>query len=163
VIISDYSSGQPNGKFTEQIPSPPPKPQQKRRIWLLILAILIIAAVAVTSVMPNIQSDAATPTASRQRMVAATSDLQCATRGRIARNQIVTICDGRQAISVLEGPVTSAREMHLLQAGERVTVVGGPACPDGATWWQVRTSNRITGWVDEGDEQVGFYLCPANN
>lgn len=36
-----------------------------------------------------------------------------------------------------------------LDKGTAITIIGGPACAHEGTWWQVRTSNGLIGWMRE--------------
>jgi hypothetical protein len=155
--------GQTNNDYRELSPLSPPTKKEKQNNWLWIIIVFVILVIAGMFLSSVTGGDEATPTASRQQLIGATADPQCATRGRIIKNQLVQMCSNGQLVLILENSLTSARRLHQLQTGETATIVGGPACPDGATWWQISTSNKITGWVDEGDEQVGFYICPVNN
>lgn len=44
-------------------------------------------------------------------------------------------------------PSTTAGILTTLAAGANLTVTGGPTTASGFTWWQVRTSANVTGWV----------------
>jgi hypothetical protein len=47
-----------------------------------------------------------------------------------------------------------------MDEGVEFNIVGGPACADGYTWWEVQTDDGIRGWSAEGDAD-GYFMEPA--
>lgn len=47
-----------------------------------------------------------------------------------------------------------------MEEGTTFSVIGGPQCQGGFTWWQVRTPNGTTGWSAEGDLNT-YFMEPA--
>jgi hypothetical protein len=105
-----------------------------------------------------------TPTAALQKAVAPVSvssaAQQCNIETRITRNQRVYVCNAKSQAVILQAPLTSANVVYRPQLNERLTVVEGPSCPDGANWWRVKTQTNVIGWVDEGSEVAGYSICP---
>ncbi len=70
------------------------------------------------------------------------------------------VADGEAPNRLRSAPSTSAQQIGLLQPGEEMEVVGGPACADGYVWWQVR-AGTLTGWTVEGALPDTYYLEPV--
>lgn len=63
---------------------------------------------------------------------------------------------------VREAPGRNSTKIGLIQPGEEVEILDGPACADGWVWWQVRSlGTGLTGWTAEGDEN-NRWLVPAH-
>jgi Bacterial SH3 domain len=62
------------------------------------------------------------------------------------------------ANNVRSQPNTSAEQVGQLAAGAQFTVVGGPICADGFTWWRVAQNDTNLGWTAEGD--ADYWLGP---
>jgi serine/threonine-protein kinase len=57
-------------------------------------------------------------------------------------------------------PKTGSTIVGLLQPGEKMEIVGGPACSDQWVWWQIRSLvSSLTGWTAEGDTTT-YWLVP---
>jgi hypothetical protein len=52
-------------------------------------------------------------------------------------------------------PTTSAEQVAELSPGRGVSILEGPTCQEGYTWWHVRTPNDLLGWINEHGES-GF-------
>lgn len=53
-----------------------------------------------------------------------------------------------------------AEVIALLQPGEKVEILGGPACASQMIWWQVRSlASGLSGWTAEGDGKT-YWLVP---
>lgn len=59
-------------------------------------------------------------------------------------------------------PAVSTGVEVQLYGGNRLTVVGGPSCNGGYTWWRVENVNGRRGWIAEGDWE-GYFLLPARD
>ncbi len=55
----------------------------------------------------------------------------------------------------------AANRIAVLFKGDRVRIVGGPACAHDGTWWQVETENSLRGWVREYVLPQGYLLEPV--
>ncbi len=52
--------------------------------------------------------------------------------------------------------------LGLIEPGERVEVVDGPACENNVVWWFIRSLEQdLTGWTVEGDQE-DYWLVPLN-
>ena len=61
---------------------------------------------------------------------------------------------------VRKKPNTSSAILGYLQPGEKMEIIGGPACADEWVWWQVRSlASNLTGWTAEGDKTT-YWLVP---
>jgi hypothetical protein len=58
-------------------------------------------------------------------------------------------------------PDREAEVLGQMMPGEKFTVLDGPRCADGWTWWRVRSRVQdLEGWTSEGDERT-YWLQPA--
>jgi hypothetical protein len=40
-------------------------------------------------------------------------------------------------------------------------IMGGPACSDGALFWEIQGPGGLTGWVAEGgNSEDPYFICP---
>lgn len=62
---------------------------------------------------------------------------------------------------VRSAPGLSSPNIARLYAGMDFDVVGGPACADRMTWWQIRRDDGIEGWAAESDRD-GYYMRPID-
>jgi hypothetical protein len=58
-----------------------------------------------------------------------------------------------------QAPSTSSARLGSIPAGGRMTVIGGPRCANGYTFWQVNYDGDI-GWTAEGDNSE-YYIAPV--
>jgi hypothetical protein len=62
---------------------------------------------------------------------------------------------------VRSDPDRDAQVLGQLMPGEKFTVLDGPRCADGWTWWFVRSrAQELEGWTSEGDAET-YWLQPA--
>jgi hypothetical protein len=56
----------------------------------------------------------------------------------------------------------SGKVIHEIPRGTIVTVIGGPRCGGGHTWWEIRLPDQRIGWSSEGwvDESF-YYMAPV--
>lgn len=60
------------------------------------------------------------------------------------------------------GPDKRADLIGQIQPGERIEILGGPICEDGATWWEIRSlATGMKGYTLEGDNTT-YWLEPVN-
>lgn len=71
------------------------------------------------------------------------------------RGQVV---DDNESLNLRGGPGTDYNVLLRIESGEVFFVVGGPACADGYTWFQVKYDSQ-TGWIAEGD-LTEYYVVP---
>jgi|GEM_PF-3106562 len=74
----------------------------------------------------------------------------------IGMNARVTFTDGtplRVRANPGEAIITSIAE------GTEFTIIGGPLCLDGYTWWQIELADGTIGWSAEGDSE-DYYIEP---
>lgn len=65
-----------------------------------------------------------------------------------------------EGLNIRGEPGMDKAKIHLLQPNDRVSIVKGPECADGALWWYVETlKGNYEGWVREGD-QSDYWLIP---
>ena len=69
----------------------------------------------------------------------------------------VTFTDGTQ-LRIRRDPAGS--RYSAMDEGVEFNIVGGPACADGYTWWEVQTDDGTRGWSAEGDAD-GYFMEPA--
>jgi hypothetical protein len=60
---------------------------------------------------------------------------------------IYTITDAGADLNLRAEPSLTGVVLRMLQAGDIVTILGGPVEADGYTWWQVQAEDGSTGWV----------------
>ncbi len=61
---------------------------------------------------------------------------------------------------VREQPTVKGKYLRDVPPGEFVTIINGPRCADGYTWWQIKQKNGLTGWTAEGDK-TSYWLVPS--
>jgi len=72
------------------------------------------------------------------------------------------VCTAYDRLVVHSAPRRSSSEVTRLEPSTYVTVVGGPTCTDGWSWWEIRTDSGSVGWVAEGGDNVDqYFICPA--
>lgn len=60
-----------------------------------------------------------------------------------------------------EGPARSYAEQRRLVPGADLKIIGGPACANNWSWWEVETESGYTGWMAEGGDATDpYFLCP---
>jgi hypothetical protein len=59
-------------------------------------------------------------------------------------------------------PSLNAEQIGQINAGETVTIIGGPSCADNIVWWQVSFGSQI-GWTAEGLPPDIYYLEPVGD
>ncbi|GEM_PF-1876101 len=58
-------------------------------------------------------------------------------------------------------PNRSAAALTDLGPGTVFTIVGGPSCANGWSWWQIETSAGELGWISEGGDAIDpYFICP---
>ena len=55
----------------------------------------------------------------------------------------------------------SRTRVERLPAGSIMTVLDGPECRNGYTWWNVEIESGATGWIAEGRVEEGYFLAPT--
>lgn len=73
----------------------------------------------------------------------------------------VTFTDGTP-LRLRATPGTTGTFLRDMQEGTPFTIIGGPSCVDGYTWWQVQLDNGSTGWAAEGDPDT-YFMEPLNS
>ena len=72
------------------------------------------------------------------------------------------VCTRSEGVAVRTEPSTLGELITRLATGSALQVIGGPACANGYSWWQVRTLNGSTGWMAEGgDAEDPYFICPV--
>jgi len=90
-----------------------------------------------------------------------TSSCPGAPAQRMIVNQRGYVCTQSDSVRLRDAPYRSASTLIQLAKGTQFTVVGGPACADNWSWWQVKTDAGQTGWVSEGGDNVDpYFICP---
>lgn len=72
--------------------------------------------------------------------------------GVVARS---TIIDG-SPLNVRSAPSTSAQVARIIPEDTRFTIIGGPVCANGYTWWAVQLEDGLDGWVAESGAEFYF-------
>ena len=101
---------------------------------------------------------------------------------RVSNGDTVIVCTKRDRLIVFTEPNTPEHnkdEIFRVYPGSQLLIVGGPACSDDSTWWQVLirantkaafgqtelsdffyTTHDAIGWVREGsDDKDPYYIC----
>jgi hypothetical protein len=80
---------------------------------------------------------------------------------RIVVGERASVCTKSDRVRVRESPGVFGEELTRLEPGTTFRVVKGPRCADNWSWWRIRTSDGIVGWVAEGgDEKDPYFICP---
>lgn len=71
------------------------------------------------------------------------------------------VCTQSDRVRLRSAPLKSAATLVYLSPGTQFSVIGGPACADSWSWWNVRLSDGTTGWLSEGGDAVDpYFICP---
>ncbi len=63
--------------------------------------------------------------------------------------------------NVRSGPFKVSDVIGQIQPGEKVEIIGGPACDNGTVWWEIRSlSTGLRGYTLEGDKTT-YWLEPV--
>jgi hypothetical protein len=80
---------------------------------------------------------------------------------RMIVNERGRVCTQSDSVRLRSAPARSASTLIQLKPDTLFTVIGGPACSDDWSWWNVRLEDGTTGWVSEGgDEADQYFICP---
>jgi hypothetical protein len=95
---------------------------------------------------PTREGPSSCPYAPRQRV-------QVADRARV--------CTGRERLVLHAQPQRRGSEVTRLEPGTLFTVMDGPVCSNGWSWWKIHTDSGTVGWVAEGGTAVDpYFICP---
>jgi len=83
-------------------------------------------------------------------------------RPRLHAGIIAVVAPGIGPLNVRALPAVGTGIRDQLYAGNRVTVLSGPSCNGGLTWWRVETRASVHGWVAEGT-WLRYWLIPARD
>lgn len=78
---------------------------------------------------------------------------------RLARNEIGRVSPG-YANNLRAQPLRSGEKVGEIPGGQTFTVLDGPQCGDGLTWWFV-AYNGVNGWTVEGQSGEYFLIPPT--
>jgi len=96
---------------------------------------------------PTSEGPSSCPYAPRQRV-------QVADRARV--------CTGHERLDLHAQPQQHSSEITSLESGTLFTVIDGPVCANGWSWWKIHTDSGTVGWVAEGGNDIGPYsICPS--
>jgi hypothetical protein len=71
------------------------------------------------------------------------------------------VCTQSDSVRLRSAPARSASTLMQLEPETYFKVIGGPACSDNWSWWNIQLSDGTTGWVSEGgDEMDQYFICP---
>jgi uncharacterized protein YraI len=58
------------------------------------------------------------------------------------------------------GPGRNNEQIGVIEPGEMANIIGGPACADEMTWWQVETEQGLFGWPARATRKAtGWSAC----
>ncbi len=148
----------------------------KKLISLLLLSFLLAActrevsdapAIAVTTEIPIVQQGTPAAGTAPANLVAATATV--APLAVCADSQPTRLNVGMTAYIDLEQPLpnnvraeagTESELIGTIDPGESVTILAGPTCAEGFTWWQVQLFDDTIGWTAEADHET-YWLIPT--
>jgi len=71
------------------------------------------------------------------------------------------VCTQSDHVVLRTKPHRSADMLRYLASGTTMTIIGGPACANSWSWWNVRTEDDVAGWIAEGGDNVDpYFICP---
>ena len=71
------------------------------------------------------------------------------------------VCTQSDNVRLRNGPSRGSDIILNMPPGTPFTVLSGPRCADDWSWWEVQTTDGITGWVAEGGDSVDpYFVCP---
>lgn len=80
---------------------------------------------------------------------------------RIDVGSTVVVCTSNDSVFLRSGPSKNYDVIRRAPPGTLISVIGGPACADNWSWWEVRLPSGYTGWMAEGGDFVDpYFLCP---
>ncbi len=163
--------------------------KRKKYLWeylLFILAIAVIALLAAYRMKPRIyyfplpSNQDYDPEAVQQGPAVMVDDasFQAAGRQDGAPGQAWSGCSGAPESRMADGmqgrvtyrdntalilrsqpQISKSTYIKDLREGTRFTVLDGPVCADGYTWWQIKTREGAAGWSAEGSRKE-YYMEP---
>lgn len=78
---------------------------------------------------------------------------------RLRAGDSAYVCTQKDRLIMRDLPGNGSEIMRL-ETGTRFSVIGGPNCTDGMSWWRIEYSG-MTGWVSEGGDSVDpYFICP---
>ena len=90
-----------------------------------------------------------------------TSSCPGAPQQRMIVNQRGFVCTQADNVRLRNAPQESASVITSMPVESQFTVIGGPACSDDWSWWQIQTDDGYTGWISEGGDEVDpYFICP---
>jgi len=121
----------------------------------------------VTEVIRNVTAtaralaDRATPTANLPPTPPPLINCEGAPPSRLfAGSEGFVLDDDRRPVNVRSGPGTNNPRIDQIQVNERFSVVEGPRCNEGYTWYRISYGGGVLeGWIAEGDSEV-YYVAP---
>ena len=84
------------------------------------------------------------------------------TRMAVGMNGMTSYTSSGDPLRVREEAGLNGKYLTQLYNGVKFTVIGGGQTVDNYVWWQIRTTDGITGWVAEG-EYAEYYIEPVSN
>jgi SH3-like domain-containing protein len=78
----------------------------------------------------------------------------------IERNVTVTVTQDGDAANFRQEPSVQADRIRKLQAGESLTVIGGPYQAEYFIWWQLRDSTGVEGWLVDIEGWLSVNTAP---
>ncbi|MBX3049658.1 MAG: SH3 domain-containing protein [Anaerolineales bacterium] len=80
---------------------------------------------------------------------------------RLEVNEDAKVCTKKDRVILRSGPGSYNSELTRLEPKSIVWVLDGPSCANNWSWWKVRTSWGLVGWMAEGgDSKDDYFLCP---
>ncbi|MCU0511775.1 MAG: SH3 domain-containing protein [Anaerolineae bacterium] len=141
-------------------------------LCLLLAGCAMTAPTAPASPVPAI-TGSPTPTTRISRLTPAAVTPVAGTREPVCRNTPVSrlivhergqVTNNGERLNIRAAAGTRFAVVARLEPQEIFLVIGGPACADGYTWYQVRYENGaaggpVEGWIAEGD-RFEYYAVP---
>jgi hypothetical protein len=94
---------------------------------------------------------------------------------------VAAVCTKSDNVIVREQPSGNSRELFRISPGTQIVVIGGAACANDSSWWQVEVpagiyvrqgsfdaplyelSSTTIGWVREGSDNIDrYFICKVN-
>jgi hypothetical protein len=109
-------------------------------VWTVLMALIVSVFAVIPAVQPGGCPQAPDP--------------------RLRPGMAAVVAPGLWGLNLRALPAVSTGVRAQIGAGQRMTVLTGPACNGAYQWWQVELPNGVRGWVAEG-AWTGAYLVPA--
>jgi len=82
---------------------------------------------------------------------------------RVSVGNRAVVCTREDHLILRQEPNKSGTEIIRIVTGSLITILNGPECGNGFTWWYIESEDGDRGWVREGSDEVDpYFICPVH-